>query len=26
MLSRVIRGKNTDYYVVSDINITEAQL
>ena len=26
MLSRVIRGKNTDYYVVSDINIKEAQL
>jgi hypothetical protein len=26
MLSRVIRGKNNEYYVVSDINITEAQI
>ncbi len=26
MLSRIVRGKNNDYYVVLDINITEAQI
>lgn len=26
MMTRVIRGKNNTYYVVSDINITKAQI